>query len=426
MFEIIKDNGVFYLVFLPILIISSVIVPVSAIAVLIIGSFYFVHKERYDYIITVFILIIVLGDNLWPELEVYSVLRVVELILISIFSSIIIFRYDKGIDRRILFFIPFFFVGLISSYLYSPDMAASVSRAISYFLLVFSVFTYFRFVYQEYQQILYENIFIIITLIFIISILGIATPYHDLFFFSNRLRGLFGNPNSMALFSIFSYPIIDYFNYPDSKITQRQIKWVKILIIGSVILTGSRNGMVSIFIYYLLRNYYMRGVTGRIYSIIIGIGIVLIFFNIQLLTNYPPVQEFFRTESIQTASGRTQVWNVAVDQIKESPWMGNGDYYYQIFFQNYKRIHNLAARYWNSVWNSYLAILMDTGIIGLLAYIFFLFGLVSFTNNFKILIPFIGVTLFSAIFESWMVSSLNAYTTLFLFYFIIVYNDNSQ
>jgi len=426
LYQIIKQNSTYYLAYLPILIISSILVPPAAIAVLVLGSFYFIHKGRYEYVITTFILVIVLGDNLWPQLKFYGVLRVVELIVLSIFSAMIVFRYDKGFDKRILLFIPFFIISLLSSYIFSPSFAPSVARSISYFLLIFSVFTYFRFVYNERGQILYENVFIIITLIFVFSLIGMATPYHELFFFGHRLKGLFGNPNSMALFSIFSYPIIDTFKYPDSKITERQIKWVKVLIFACLLMTGSRNGVASLFIYYLLKNYFTRGVTGRIYSILAGIAVVLVMLNLDTILQYTPLKELIRAKSLQTASGRTIVWNVALDQIKESPWLGNGDYYYQIFFQNYKDIHNLTSRYWNSVWNSYLAFMMDTGIIGLLAYLFFLSGLVKFTKNFKALMPFLALALFSAIFESWMVSSLNAFTTLFLFYFIIVYERKPQ
>jgi len=426
LFQIIKHNSFFYLVFLPILVVSSIIFPPSSIAVLVIGNFYFLQKDRYELVIITFILVIALGDNLWPQFEYYGILRIIDLILISFFSLIIVFRYDKGLDKRILIFLPFFLVSLFSSYVFSPAFTSSVARSISYFLLVFSIFTYFRYVFDERGQILYENVVIIISLIFMISLLGIVSPYHDLFFLNNRLRGLLGNPNSMALFSIFSYPIIDTFHYSNSEITEKQIGWIKIIIVGSVILTGSRNGLVSIFIYYLLKNYYTRGVTGKVYSLLAGVIIIIILFNLDVIMQYTPLREYFRAKSLDTASGRTIVWNVAIDQIKENPWLGRGDYFYQIFFQNFKSVHNLIGRYWNSVWNSYLAFLMDTGIIGLIAYFFFLAGLTKITNNIRVVIPFLAVALFSAIFESWMVSSLNAFTSLFLFYFIIVYNENTE
>lgn len=423
MLTIIKQNSTFYLIFLPLLIISSIFVVPVAMALIVVGSFYFIYKEKYEYVITLFILIIVLGDNLWPMFKSYGILRIVELVLISIFSAIIVFRYDKGVDKRILYFFPFFLVSLFSSFGFSPEVASSMARAISYLLLIFSVFTYFRFVYQDRGQLLYENIIVIITVIYTVSLLGLLTPYREMFFYGSRLKGLFGNPNSMALFSIFTYPIIDIFYYPDSSIKENQIRWVKFLIIVSVILTGSRTGMASLFIYYLLRNFYTRGFTGRVFSILVGIGVVLLIFNLDVIAQYTPLKDFFRMDTLNTASGRTVVWNVALEQIKDSPWLGNGDYYYQIFFNNYQAVHHLTGALWFSVWNSYLAFMMDTGIIGLIAYLFFIFGIVKTNNNLRIVLPFLGVALLSAMFESWMVSSLNAYTTLFLFYFVIVYEN---
>ncbi len=315
---------------------------------------------------------------------------------------------------------PFFIAGFIASYFYSPDLGASIIRDISYFLLIVAIFTFFRFAYRQLPESLSENLLVLLMMVYGISFLGIFPPLNSSFFVGSRLSGLMGNPNGLALLSVMSYPVVDYLESTNKTISGKVIILLKVLIIACLFLTGSRNGLISIFIYIVLRTLFTSGMVAKVFSILAMVVALVVLTNLQsILHSVPELQEYTRAKTIEDASGRVQVWAVAIDEIQRNPWIGNGNYYYNIYFDEYAKMYGLVARQWFSVWNSYLAFLLDSGFIGLAAYAIFLFGLVKYSRSWKLSIPFLGAALFSAIFETWLVSSLNAYTPMFLLYFVI-------
>ena len=87
-----------------------------------------------------------------------------------------------------------------------------------------------------------------------------------------------------------------------------------------------------------------------------------------------------------------------------------------LFIKDYAQYYvDQKARHWSGIWNSYLSLLLNVGVVGLVAY--FYFGLRYITNQAFLIYPshlylvvyWIGIT------ESWMNASMNAMTPLMLF-----------
>lgn len=428
MLNIVAKNKTFYFLYLPALVLGMLILHMASVVFLLAGVVLFTVKKRYDLIIITFLIILIFSDNVDPSFEFTKFFRVL-ILLYSVFLSVsIISFHEKGFDVRILYFLPFFIIGFISSYAFSPDLSASIVRDISYFMVVITIFTFFRYTYENQRQELFENLIVIFLLVFGISMLGVVPPFKAAFYMQGRLRGVMGNPNGLALLCIMSFPIVDYLSANKSySLPQAGLKLLKILIILCLVLTGSRNGVMSVMIYILARLFFTYGVSAKVLSLIGIVGIVVIAMNYKtIIRDVPALAKYSRSETLNDASGRTDVWNVAIQEIKRNPWIGNGNYYYNIYFANYAEFYGLVARQWFGVWNSYLAFLLDSGIIGLLSYLFFLFGLIKYGGNLRWILPFLAAALFSAIFESWLVASLNVSTPMFLFYFIITQNNRSN
>lgn len=384
------------------------------------GILWFTLRKRYEFIVLTFIVTLILANSKLVLFTGYAPLRAFYVLFMLAFSLIIMQRQGY-IERKVLYFFPFFIVALFASILFSPDILNSILSVLSYLFLVIVVFTFIPYVVRRYELQLYEHLIVLFVLIAIISLLGGYILFLESFIESGRLRGITGNPNSLALFCIMAYPFVDYYDSKKGSISERGILIAKGVLILCLFFSGSRTGYASFIVYLLLSTFIFKGVSGRSVAVAVGLAGLLVLLNLESLVNFfPGLSDIIRPESLASASGRLPSWMVAIDQINQQPWLGSGFEYSKYYMPHFAKVHSLEAGSWHGVWNSYLAFLMGVGIIGLAAYSFFVFGLIKSSSRSKMLIPILGLVLFSAMFESWMTSSLNIATPLFLIYFVIV------
>jgi O-antigen ligase len=136
--------------------------------------------------------------------------------------------------------------------------------------------------------------------------------------------------------------------------------------------------------------------------------------NIGAIVESFGLSSYLRTESLEDASGRTEVWAVAIEEIKNQPWLGKGILYDNHFINYYgeRHIGEIRARHWYGIWNSYLSLLLNVGILGVVAFSFFWYKMFALSQMKIIRLAFLMLCLFSAISESWMAASMNAFTPL--------------
>ena len=91
-----------------------------------------------------------------------------------------------------------------------------------------------------------------------------------------------------------------------------------------------------------------------------------------------------------------------------------------LFIKDYAQYYvDQKARHWSGIWNSYLSLLLNVGVVGLVAYFYFwikVYNKPSFSN---LSFPFVFGCLLIGITESWMNASMNAMTPLMLLFWAI-------
>lgn len=189
--------------------------------------------------------------------------------------------------------------------------------------------------------------------------------------------------------------------------------------ICNILMASVTTGMIGLVIFYAI--FIFLNITKRKYvnwyipfltsSIIFNVSIV--FFRIQERFAYI-IQQIFHKNL--TFTGRTLIWDSALDKIADSKMIGHG------FYNNGK-----FAYYRGIVWqahNQILQIFYETGYIGLIAFIFILISCSKKLNNYKseycskvVIAGIIGISIM-------MISEILSIYVYFFLLVIIAFNIN--
>ncbi|WP_417860054.1 O-antigen ligase family protein [Winogradskyella sediminis] len=367
---------------------------------------------KIETLFALFIIIFFLGDNFKGPLGFAPNLRFVILGI----SLIILIRFQLLKENEAKYILPFSIIATGITYAFSPLGVEAILRGVSYFLMALVVFKLVQLLVEHDAPRFYNLIVIVLAFYFCLNIIVFFIPFLGETHIKGRFMGLMGNPNGLAMVAMFSYAII----YVLKRLKQTSFsplffRGFKILLIGLIILTGSRTGLFSLVAYELIIRLLK-------YKFLLAIILVLITYiygasatlSPQAIVESLGLSAYLRTESIEDASGRTEVWVVAVEEIKNQPWLGKGMLYDGYFINYYadRFIGENRARHWYGIWNSYLSLLLNVGIIGVLAFAFFWYKMYVHSQMKIIRLAFLILCLFSAISESWMAASMNAFMPL--------------
>lgn len=381
-----------------------------------IGFFYLLSKGKHESIILFFVLMLILGDSRIPWLQYIKHTRIELLVLIAGFSIYEIRRGVYQLSKYYLYFLPFFFIALLSL-AFSPILSLGIQKTFSFALLYFVLLHYIRhrFTYNGQEiirDLLYMFHFILLIGLVLLPIFPVVVSFGGV-----RFNGLLGNPNGLGIFITLVTPLtILVFKYtPQISKRYRTLAWF--LIILSLILCSSRNAIFSFTIFMLL----YQGLNGTTFKRFIFIFVflpiaVLVVYNIELesLVVSLGLEKYFRIKDFESGSGRIFAWQHAWDLVQVNPLIGCG-----FACEEYNFIFKTTYRLWatghqGGVHNSYLAYLVNTGYIGFFMYIGFLFSIIRKAIDRNFLFPYLAAVMFSAMFESWVFSSLSAYHIIFV------------
>lgn len=396
---------------------------IVSVALTIAGTLYFISRRNNTAIFILFWFTLIMSDNYFIGFG-----RTTKPILILLFSGYYFLHNSttKG-NRLLLYFLPFLGIAALAL-LMSPDIGSAVQKYLSYGLLVFSIPIVALQMGKSEDQIDFRSLFYFSLIIVLVCLFqywfGDSSISHG-----GRLRGLFGNPNGLGMFCLFSILLLETIRYfkPDS--VEGYEYYVSLLIIFLVIfLTGSRASLISVVIFYMFKRLTrispFIGLTSVIlllltYDIIVQSGIDILI-NIGL-------QQRFRITGEQTtlASGRLIAWKFAWDEIQKSFFLGRGWNYDEIWI--YGPISKLLSslNHQGGVHNSFLIFWLNNGLLGLTAFVGGMVALVVEVAKKNLLIfPIIYACLFQAYFEPWMAGSLNPYTLIFLLILTMTLNTD--
>ena len=338
-------------------------------------------------------------------------------------------------DKRYNFikpFIPFFVVAFIAL-LSNPTMFNSFQKTLSYVLLLLIIPGIVHLLLKyERGRFLFHLVLIGALILGAGLALRFAAPGFVIFK-GERFSGLLGNPNGLGIFSFMFLTIFTYIQaFHKHLFSRQQTIFIYALIVGSLVMGGSRGGIFSAALFvvgwWLIKR---DAILGFISMAAIFASYQLVMANFVEIVIALNLQDYFRLETLDTGSGRVVAADIAWKHIHENYWFSKGFTFNESIMASYQE-YFIKHGHQGNVHNSWLTMWMDTGLVGL---ILFGFGwLVNFIRAAKIT-PMVWALLFglalSATVESWLVASLNPFTIQLVIVLSMLgssefYNDQSS
>lgn len=378
-------------------------------------------KQRFFELLICAIWILILSDYIPVENATYADLRFAKdlkpLVPITLFGFFLMNRERfKPYPKFLIYFIPFFTVVVIGLN-YSLNFQVGLQKTISFVLMYTTIPLYVSLLAREQGNFFWTSLFTyIIGMLSIGVVLGFAVPQIGILEHTTRFKGIFGNPNGVGIFLNLTF--ILWIVLEDNgliKLSKKERWYTLFVIIISVVWSGSRNGMMSILLFYL---------TFRTIKINWFIGVIVIaafisfneFITVFLIeaVAFFGMEDYFRIDTLEEGSGRVIAWVFAWEQVQNYFFVGGGfGHDEHVMRPNY---------YWlameghdGGVHNSYLSMWFDSGILGVIFYFGALIKVVidGFKRN-RVALA-VGVSVFFNItYESWLVASLNPFTIMLL------------
>lgn len=374
------------------------------------------RKEMFTEMIIGFIFILILSDSRQYQLEFAKNVKDIYLILLTIF-----YLFDRKQfpfkNTMIFAFLPFL-IWAFAMMFRSPDIMPAFQKTLSYGLLYFIVPAYFLKGFKtKGPQFLKDFIMMVLVLLVLGLVLIVVSP--DFVFLAGRYNGMLGNPNGMGIFTVLVLilTVCTNIKFPNL-FTRNELIYAFVLMGLTAILTGSRNTLMCIIIFLLFTRFYKVSYWFGFIAVIVTIMLYqLVFSNLPTILEALGLAKALRADNIENGSGRIVAWMFALNKLNTNlplfVFGGGFSFDEYIFYANRHALSALGHQ--GGVHNTYLAVWLNTGIIGLALWFFGFIKTVfnAITISYTAL-PVLYAVLFSAFFEAWLMGSLNPYHITFL------------
>jgi O-antigen ligase len=418
MIDYIKENSQFILLMI-VWTIAGILIKESALVLVPMTLILLKRKGRYTEIFLGFFFIIFLSDNRHHELDFAKLVKDITLVLLCAF----VFLDRKNFSFRSGIFVPFtaFLLLALALSVRHPEPVTSFQKILSYSLLLIFIPNYFireltldgrRFM----QHIIWAGT-ILLTIGFILIIVKPDWPY-----LVGRYNGLLGNPNGVGTFCCLLTILVALarYHFPDI-FSRNQMLLIIAVIAISVLMSRSRNGMFSILIFlFFLRFYRISYWAGLVIVIVSAIAFQLVNENLVSIVTNLGLGEFLRADQLDDGSGRTIAWAFAWQEIQKNFMLGRGFAYEEyLFVLNQEWLSMLNHQ--GGVHNTYLALWLNTGLVGLVLFMYGFFRnfLAKGIKNY-LAVPAMFAIMFQITFEPWFQSSLNPFTSMALLVIVLL------
>ena len=398
---------------------------------------YWYSRRKYEYFIISFILFLILADARSSGLGFNQSLRIPFLFFLMFFSVERIYRRAYGVKKVFFYSIPFFLVSVMCLFR-SPTLGMAFAKTVSYFLLVFVVVHYFPYIIIKTKAaILFDVVYFVAGVASLGLLLYLIYPGPVVWKGGGTIqyKGFFSNPNGMGIYCTLMVPFtfISSHIYPKKRFL---LYYTTIILIISTLLCQSRTAMGCLFLFFAFyfffvffrtTNYMFARRIGRwasrlfLWILLPLAGLILSTVGLVGLIEFLGLGESLEVHTIASGAGRFVAWQHAIEGINKSGWwFGKGFHYDVQYFRDMSEALRKLGHSGGSH-NSYLAFIMNVGIVGLLCFLGFLYKLFSQIKGQakSFIIPYLAVILFSTNFESWLSSSIN-YVTIFFYLTIIM------
>lgn len=425
--QFIQKYSLLFFIFFPIwFIVGNIFAPISLVILFVYLIFLYRRGADLEIILLLFI-ILILGDSRSPIFQYVKPARVLITVFIFILSLIDLKIGIYKLKKIYLWLVPFLLVSITGLFA-SPDIVTAITKTISYFLIIFIAIHYISYRVVEYKFIIFRDITFLLLLVYLIGLLifpmspsfvMILTPD------GSRFRGLFGNPNGLGTFSTLNFILLTIIQQLSPNLN-RVINTTKILLIVSVLLSGSRTALGSIIMFYSVYFLYQSKVR-KLAPYLLWLVIVpnVLFWGTQVdwvaLLDTLQLSSSLRADRLVTGSGRFFAWEIAVEKIVEAPLFGGGFGYNEYYFRSLREFF-LTTEHNGLIHNSYLTFIFNNGYVGLVSICTFFIIWLRKVKVKEILTPFLLAVLISSNFEDWLTGSLNSFFIFFLLAIIFMQN----
>jgi O-antigen ligase len=386
------------------------------------------RKNMYAELIMGFIFILVLSDSRQYQLEFAKITKDIYLVLLTLFY---LFDQKQFKFKNSLFlpFIPFLawsFFTVFRSY----DMVISFQKTLSYGLLYFTIPAYFIKSFRTSGSIFLKDFIMLMALIFITGLLLIVVK-PDFVYLAGRYSGILGNPNGLGIFVVVAlmFTVCAQIKFP-GLLTKNEMIFIYSLMGISALLTGSRNAIMCFIIFLVFTKFYKISYWYGFMTVVVAIMLYqVVFTNLPSILEALGLAKALRADTLESGSGRLVAWGFAMNKLNSDLklfFMGGGfsfDEY--IFYLNINALSILGHQ--GGVHNTFLALWLNTGIIGLGLWLTGFFRIIfkavkiSYTA-----FPLMYTVLFSTFFEAWLMGSLNPFHIMYIFTLTMLITEKSD
>ena len=412
--SLLKENMQFMIISL-VWVMIGIVVDKSAMALAPMAMLLFRNKGFYTEIILSQVLINYLSDNRHWEFNFATSGK--DIALVTMCAFVILNPKNFPHRSKIFYpFIPFFALAFVLCTQH-PDPLHSFQKTLSFFLMIAVVPNYFLRQMEVEGEVYLRKVIWLGTILYVIALIMMVVLPADWTFLEGRYNGLLGNPNGVGTWStmLFIFIYMSIYHFPN--ILSRN---EKIIVFGSLILSvllaSSRNCIFSIAIFLFFSRFYkISPWIGFVLVIVVGLLYQMINENLPLIITSLGLGEYFRVEHLNDGSGRLIAWTFAWEQIQKHYFLlGRGFAFEEWLFDVNQDWLNMLGHQ-GGVHNTYLAVWLNTGLIGLICYLFgFFYNFVKAARTNHMAFPVMFSILFSITFEAWFQASLNPFTIIAL------------
>lgn len=385
-------------------------------ALLPLSVFFIRSREMWPEMFFGFLLVLVLSDVAKDAFISMNVFKSAKNTYIVVLAVVFFLHREHFAPYARVFdiFLPFFLFSIIPL-VFSNTILIGIQKTLSYALLYLIVPNYVLYNFRRSGWQFFRNL---IWFMVIILLAGLITYlYGDWYSHVNgRFRGLFGNPNGLGIFCYLTLVLVtvaisinrDLFSF-----------YQKVFIYGVILYflfaSGSRASTTSVLIFMIFHRLVARSpfLGFVLFLAAIGVGEV-ISSNLPVIVEALGLEKYFRLRTLESGSGRYFAWEFAWTHIQDYFVVGGGFGNDEFIFRKH-RFYLWRMNHQGGVHNSYLSFWLDVGIVGLLIYLrSFLLMFITASKAVPMSLAVMFSTLFSIMYESWLVGSLNPFTIVLL------------
>jgi len=380
-----------------------------------------VSKENYRYVFIVFASLLLFSDSN-SSLFYQSGKNGKDLAIVAIAIMLFVKNKTNFQYSYLRYFAAYLGIALLGLLVANFSMLG-LQKLFSYGLVIWIIPVLLLLIFEKGEGLVFfQQLIVTFTVIYFISIiLSRVNPANFAQF--GRFNGIHRNPNGVGIFStLFIMNMYLIKEKVPQIFSKRVFLAILSIFIFSIVLASSRNSIIALTLFFVFSLFRVRFFVGFVLIIGIALGYSYLMLLIEQLVLAADLEKELRLDTLSYASGRIYIWQACWMEIQNNFWLGHGFSFeeYSNWDKAYVKILPMLIHNYGNVHNSYLTIWLNTGLLGLLAY---LIGLITYVVkhqfNSRRLVPFIFATIFMAFFESFMVASLNPYTWQLWFAFFI-------